>query len=152
MPGFRLRLASVLLGLGCSRALERVTCRFELIAEDYFDETAGDITYGACRPVDADKSRRTVYLLGGIERLTTGETVTVSIEAAATGSGSRVASMPRASFLADGQPAHDVVAVHAVERPAEPSGREGDDGEGRGGDGGRSTSDVRSLLSIRLVY
>jgi hypothetical protein len=136
MPGFRLRLASVLLGLGCSRALERITCRFELLAEDYVDEAVGDITYGACRPIDAETTNRTVFLLGGIETLRTGQTVTVSIEAAATGVNSRVASMPLASFVVDGQPAFDVVTVHAVEAaPAH-----------------RSSTDERSLLTMRLVY
>jgi hypothetical protein len=136
MHGRRLFHASALLALACGQALETVTCDFALVAEDYFDSTVTDVTYGVCRTRN-EKLMRTIFLLGGIDSFHTGEVVTVSIEEVSTDD-RRHKTMSEASFVADGQPAYDVVSVHRVSQPVTtrllPS------------------VDKRSIITMRMVY
>lgn len=136
MHAWRLFCAFLLLTLACSQALETVTCDFTLVAEDYFDSTIADATYGTCRHRN-EKSIRTIYLIGGIDSLHTGQVVTLSIEEVRVDD-SRRRTMSGASFVVDGQPAYDVVSVHSTSGPIAARLR--------------SLVDERSIITMRLVY
>mgnify|MGYP003684770149 CR=1 FL=1 len=119
-------------------ATQMVTCTYQLMAEDYFDPQLDDVMYGLCKQINAMSPPSYFVLVEGIEQLRPGDVVTITIEEQHSGSSSRIAQMPQASVLADGQPAYKVVEVHKVV-PAVPRPM-------------RSALDERSLLTIRLVY